>query len=163
MSQPNRLATGGRIDRQAPVRFTFNGKRFQGFRGDTLASALLANGISVVGRSLKYHRPRGIVGAGSEEPNAVLQIGTGPVTLPNQVATQVELYDGLEAATVTSWPSVNFDLRAVMGLFSRLMPPGFYYKTFMWPKGYWRKYERLIRNGRGAWGHARRAGPGPVR
>ena len=149
MSQPNRLATGGRIDRQAPVRFTFNGKRFQGFRGDTLASALLANGISVVGRSLKYHRPRGIVGAGSEEPNAVLQIGTGPVTLPNQVATQVELYDGLEAATVTSWPSVNFDLRAVMGLFSRLMPPGFYYKTFMWPKGYWRKYERLIRNAAG--------------
>ena len=149
MNQPNRLETGGRIDRQAAVRFTFNGKSFEGFRGDTLASALLANGVSVVGRSLKYHRPRGIVGAGSEEPNAVLQIGTGPVTLPNQVATQVELYDGLEAATVTSWPSVNFDIRAVMGLFSRLMPPGFYYKTFMWPKGYWRKYERFIRNAAG--------------
>jgi sarcosine oxidase subunit alpha len=149
VSQPNRLATGGRIDRQAPVRFSFNGKSLEGFRGDTLASALLANGIRVVGRSLKYHRPRGIVGAGSEEPNAVLQIGTGPLTLPNQVATQVELYDGLEAATVTSWPSVNFDIRAVMGLFSRLMPPGFYYKTFMWPKGSWMRYERIIRNAAG--------------
>ena len=149
MSQRNRLAAGGRIDRQSPLRFTFNGKSLEGFRGDTLASALLANGISVVGRSLKYHRPRGIVAAGSEEPNAILQIGAGAATLPNQVATQVELYDGLEAATVTSWPSVNFDLRAVTGLFSRLMPPGFYYKTFMWPKGWWRRYERLIRNAAG--------------
>ncbi|MDA1348781.1 MAG: 2Fe-2S iron-sulfur cluster-binding protein, partial [Chloroflexi bacterium] len=95
MDQPDRLAAGGRIDRDRPLGFVFNGRRLQGYQGDTLASALLANGVGVVNRSIKYHRPRGIVGSGAEEPNAVLQIGTGMSTLPDQRATQVELYDGL--------------------------------------------------------------------
>ena len=149
MTQAHRLAAGGRIDRQRPLRFTFDSKPLDGYAGDTLASALLANGVRVVGRSLKYRRPRGIVAAGPEEPNAVLQIGKGPATLPNQVASQVELYDGLDAAAVGCWPSLNFDLRAAVGLFSPLMPPGFYYKTFMWPKGAWKMYEALIRRAAG--------------
>ena len=144
-SQRHRLATGGRIDRQKPLSFTFNGKRYQAYQGDTVASALLANGVSVVGRSFKYHRPRGIVGSGSEEPNAILQVGSGASILPNQRATQVELYDGLETESVNCWPSVNFDAGAVSSLLSRFLPPGFYYKTFMWPKSMWMKYEYLIR------------------
>jgi len=147
--QPNRLAAGGRIDRQKPLEFTFNGKHYQGYLGDTLASALLANGISVVGRSFKYHRPRGIIGSGPEEPNAILQIGNGAHTLPNYRATEIELHDGLEAKSVNCWPSVDFDVGAVNGLFSRFMPPGFYYKTFMWPKGMWMKYEQFIRKAAG--------------
>ena len=95
--QPNRLPSGGRIDRSAPLSFSFNGREYQGYQGDTLASALLANDVRLVARSFKYHRPRGIVGAGSEEPNALVQLGSGDRTLPNYLATQVELYDGLDA------------------------------------------------------------------
>src|SRR5436305_6174733 len=105
--QPRRLSTGGRLDRTKPFGFEFNGVRYQGIQGDTLASALLANGVHLVGRSFKYHRPRGIAGSGAEEPNAILQIGCGAHTLPNYRATQVELFDGLVAASVNSWPSLK--------------------------------------------------------
>ena len=149
MTQPNRLAQGGRVDRGRTLGFTFNGRSYQGFQGDTLASALLANGVRLVGRSFKYHRPRGIVGSGVEEPNALVQLGTGVQTLPNYVATQVELYEGLEAESVNCWPSVGFDLRAVNGVISRFLPPGFYYKTFMWPRALWPLYERVLRGAGG--------------
>ena len=149
MTQPSRLAQGGRVDRGRTLRFTFNGRSYEGFEGDTLASALLANDVRLVGRSFKYHRPRGIVGSGVEEPNALVQLGSGARTLPNYVATQVELYDGLEASSVNCWPSVGFDLRAVNGLISRFLPPGFYYKTFMWPRSLWPFYERVLRGAGG--------------
>ena len=145
MTQPNRLPEGGRVNRARTLDFTFNGRKYTGFHGDTLASALLANGVRLVGRSFKYHRPRGILGSGVEEPNALVQLGTGAQTLPNYVATQIELYDGLEAASVNCWPSVGFDLHAVYGLISRFLPPGFYYKTFMWPRSLWPFYERRLR------------------
>jgi sarcosine oxidase subunit alpha len=145
MSQINRLTDGGRINRHSPIEFKFNGKKFQGFQGDTLASALIANNISVVGRSLKYHRPRGLFAAGSEEPNAILQIGYGPSALPNQIATQIELYNGLEANCDSAWPNLKFDILSGIGLLSRFMPPAFYYKTFMWPKSWWKFYEKIIR------------------
>ena len=108
--QPDRLPTGGRIDRSRPLTFKFNGRAYQGYAGDTLASALLANGIRVVGRSFKYHRPRGIMGIGAEEPNAIVQVGTGAATVPGLRATEVELYEGLVAATTRGWPGLNFDL-----------------------------------------------------
>ena len=149
MTQRHRLPSGGWIDRGQPVEFTFNGRRYEGYRGDTLASALLANGVSLVARSFKYHRPRGIVGSGAEEPNALVQLGEGPRTTPNEVATQVELYDGLVAGSVNCWPSVGFDVRALAGLFSRFLPPGFYYKTFMWPRRFWPLYERQLRRAGG--------------
>lgn len=146
MTQSNRLATGGRIDRDRPLSFTFNGKRHHGYAGDTLASALIANGVSLVGRSFKLHRPRGIVGAGTEEPNAIMQVGRGATVRPDQRATQVELYDGLEASTVSSlW----FDLMGVNNALSGMLPAGFYYKTFMWPKNYWPRFERQIRKAAG--------------
>ncbi len=144
-----RLKNGGRIDRKQPLGFRFDGKAYEGYRGDTLASALLANGVSVVGRSFKLHRPRGIVGKGAEEPNAILQIGTGAATQPNLRATQVELYDGLVACTTKGWPSVNFDVSALINTFSHLFGAGFYYKTFMRPKALWSFYERLIRRSAG--------------
>ena len=141
-----RLATGGRIDRRRPLSFTFNGRGYQGYAGDTLASALLANGVQLVARSFKYHRPRGIVGAGSEEPNALVQLETGAYSEPNLRATQVELYDGLTASSVNAWPSVAFDVGAVVQLASPLLAAGFYYKTFLGPKLFWDKlYEPVIR------------------
>ena len=146
MTQRRRLAAGGRIDRSRPIEFSFNGRRYQGYPGDTLASALLANGVTLVGRSFKYHRPRGIVTSGSEEPNALVQIGEGAATLPNQLATQVELYHGLAARSQNCWPTVGFDLLAGIGLLSPLLSAGFYYKTFMWPRRGWKLYERLIRS-----------------
>ena len=149
MSQPLRLAAGGRIDRGTSLSFTFNGRRYTGHRGDTLASALLANGVTLVARSWKYHRPRGIVGSGVEEPNAIVQLETGAHTVPNARATEVALYDGLKARSVNAWPSVDFDLMSVSGLFARLMPAGFYYKTFMWPKRLWMHYEHFIRKASG--------------
>ena len=149
MKQMRRLASGGRIDRSKRLTFCFNGRTLEGFQGDTLASALLANGIHLVARSLKYHRPRGLVGAGAEEPNALVQVGEGARSDPNLVATQVELVDGLVARSVNVYPSVDFDLRAVHGWFSRLMPPGFFYKTFMWPAGSWRRFEHQIRKAAG--------------
>ena len=159
--QPNRLPTGGRIDRAAPLSFSFNGRGYEGYGGDTLASALLANDVRLVARSFKYHRPRGIVGAGVEEPNALVQLGSGARTLPNYLATQIELFDGLEGASVNAWPSVDFDLRAVNGLISRFLPPGFYYKTFMWPRRLWPFYERQLRRA-GGFGVAP-SGPDPDR
>jgi len=149
LNQSYRLNSGGRIDRSKPLRFTFNGKSYQGYAGDTLASALLANGVRIVGRSFKYHRPRGIVGSGAEEPNAILQIGEGAKTVPNLRATQVELVDGLVARSVNGWPSLENDASAITGNLSRLLPAGFYYKTFMWPKSAWEKYEHFIRKAAG--------------
>ncbi|MEI8612118.1 sarcosine oxidase subunit alpha family protein [Enterovibrio sp. Hal110] len=151
MSQKNRLSDGGRIDRNTSLTFTFNGKTFQGHQGDTLASAMLANGIKVVGRSFKYHRPRGILGAGAEEPNAILQIGSTPdAELPNQRATQTELYDGLDAKVVNVWPSLENDALSMLGkLGGSMMPAGFYYKTFMYPESLWPTYEKHIRNAAG--------------
>lgn len=144
-----RLPTGGRIDRSKPLNFTFNGKSYRGYAGDTLASALLANGVRLVGRSFKYHRPRGIVSAGPEEPNALVRIGRGGRALPNLPATMVELYEGLEAASINCWPSVEFDAGAINNALSRLLPAGFYYKTFMWPRGAWMWYEKFIRSAAG--------------
>lgn len=149
MKAVNRLGSGARTDSAKTINFTYNGKPLQGVAGDTLASALLANGVNLVGRSFKYSRPRGIVGHGAEEPNAIMQIGSGAGTVPNLKATQVELYEGLEAASVNGWPSVNFDLMAITGWFGRLMPPGFYYKTFMYPAKLWMTYEHFIRKAAG--------------
>ena len=149
MSQPNRLETGGRIDRDRLVQFDFNGARLTGYVGDTLASALIANGVHLVGRSFKYHRPRGIIGCGAEEPNAIFQIDEGAHTVPNPRATQTELYDDLVARSVNCWPSVEHDIGVVNGWFSRLLPAGFYYKTFMWPKTLWMTYEHHIRKAAG--------------
>ncbi len=149
MSQAFRLATGGLIDRGQPLAFRFNGERLQGYAGDTLASALVANGVQLIGRSFKYHRPRGLVAAGAEEPNGLVQLDTGASTEPNLRATQIVLRDGLVAASQNCWPSVGFDLQAVNNLFSRFLPAGFYYKTFMWPASLWLTYERLIRKAAG--------------
>jgi sarcosine oxidase subunit alpha len=143
------LSSGGRLDRSRTIRFSFNGRPYHGFHGDTLAAALLANGVDVVGRSFKYHRPRGIVGSGAEEPNAILQIGSGARALPNYRATQVELFDGLEATSVNCWPTVTFDLLAINGFLSPLIPAGFYYKTFKWPRNTWKWWEHLIRRASG--------------
>ena len=145
-----RLFAGGRINRERPLRFRFDGESFTGFAGDTVASALLAHGVHLAGRSFKYHRPRGILSAGSEEPNALLQVGRGAYTLPNQRATQVELYEGLSATSQNRWPNLRFDVAAVSNLLSPLLPAGFYYKTFMWPPSSWyRHYEPLIRRAAG--------------
>ncbi|MDH3661505.1 MAG: sarcosine oxidase subunit alpha [Alphaproteobacteria bacterium] len=148
--QINRLAAGGRIDRTRPLDFSFNGRALQGYQGDTLASALLANDVHLVGRSFKYHRPRGIATAGPEEPSGLVQLGVGARTEPNIRATQVELHEGLSAASQNCWPSVDFDIGALNGLASPLLPSGFYYKTFMWPPAFWnRVYERVIRKAAG--------------
>ncbi len=149
MTQTHRLAAGGRIDRETYWSFTFNGRQYRGHPGDTVASALLANGVRIVGRSFKYHRPRGIFAAGAEEPNALLQLESGGRTLPNQQATRVELYDGLSADSVNCWPGPDIDLMSAIGLFHRLTPAGFYYKTFMWPASFWKYYERVIRSAAG--------------
>jgi sarcosine oxidase subunit alpha len=147
--QSFRLADGGRLDRSKPLSFTFDGASYTGYAGDTLASALLANGVSLVGRSFKYHRPRGLFGAGAEEPNAIIQLEQGPDTIPNLRATQVELYDGLTAASVNAWPGLDWDIGEINSLFSRILPAGFYYKTFMWPASFWMKYEEVIRRAAG--------------
>jgi len=151
MSQVNRLAKGGRIDRSQALSFTFNGQTYQGYAGDSLAAALLANGVDIVGRSFKYSRPRGIVAAGSEEPNAVLQIGsTEAAQIPNVRATQQALYNGLVASSTNGWPSVNTDLMGILGkVGGGMMPPGFYYKTFMYPQNLWMTYEKYIRKAAG--------------
>jgi len=149
-----RLAAGGRIDRARPLRFVFDGRPFQGFAGDTLASALLASGVSVVARSFKYHRPRGIMGLGAEDPSALVQLGTGADSEPNLRATQIELYDGLAAASINRWPSLNFDLGGFNGMLAPIFVAGFYYKTFMRPKWLWdRVYEPFLRRMAGL-GHA---------
>ena len=142
------LATA-RIDRSRPLSFTFDGKGFSGYAGDTLASALLAHGVRMLARSFKYGRPRGIVGAGPEEPNALVQVETGALTIPNLKATQVELYQGLVARRTTGWPSLAFDLKSLGGRFSQFMPAGFYYKTFKAPGMLWPRYEQVIRQAAG--------------
>ena len=149
MSQAFRNSDGGRVDRGKRLSFTFDGQRYTGHEGDTLASALLANGVRLVGRSFKYHRPRGIVTSGAEEPNALIQLGEGAFTEPNTRATQIELYDGLVAESQNRWPSVNFDVGVVNNLLSKIFPAGFYYKTFMWPPKAWMFYEKIIRNAAG--------------
>jgi len=141
----------GRIDRKSPLSFTFNGSTFTGYAGDTLASALLANGVRIVGRSFKYHRPRGIYSAGSEEPNALVTLNRGPGRVtPNLPATTMELFDGLAASSQNHWPSLRFDAGRINDLLHPLFSAGFYYKTFMWPKSFWDKvYEPLIRRAAG--------------
>ncbi len=151
VTQPFRLAAGGIVDRARPLGFEYDGVRFQGCAGDTLASALLANGVHLTARSFKYHRPRGIYSAGVEEPNALVQLARGARTEPNVRATVQELYEGLVAASQNCWPSVRFDVGAVNDALARLIPSGFYYKTFMWPPGpkWWLRYEHLIRHSAG--------------
>ncbi len=146
----SRLSKGGQIDRSQQIPFTFDGKTLLGFKGDTLASALLANDVRLVGRSFKYHRPRGILTSGSEEPNALMQIGVGDQTTPNVRATTQEIYCGLAASSQNRFPSLNFDVMAVNDLMSPFFSAGFYYKTFMWPKAFWEKlYEPIIRRAAG--------------
>jgi methylglutamate dehydrogenase subunit C len=147
---PYRLPAGGRIDRNEPLHFRFEGRELAGFRGDTLASALLANGVTLVGRSFKYHRPRGLLAAGVEEPNALMTVGTGNRSTPNVQATVAELREGLIAARQNGWPSVDYDVKAVLGWFAPLLGAGFYYKTFMGPRrGSWMWYESFIRRAAG--------------
>ena len=138
------------ITKKKKLSFTFNGKKYFGFKGDTLASALVANNVKTVGRSFKYHRPRGIFSAGSEEPNALVEIGKGPFRDPNTKATDIELFDGLQASSQNFLGSVNFDLMAINDLFKNFIGAGFYYKTFMWPQKFWEKlYEPVIRRAAG--------------
>ena len=145
MSQPYRIH-GGQLDRSQALRFTWNGKTFTGFAGDTLASALLANGQRFVGRSFKYHRPRGIFSAGAEEPNALVQLRSGAAQEPNTRATTVELFAGLEATSQNHRGPLEWDLLGLNDLLSPFLSAGFYYKTFMWPKAFWEKvYEPFIR------------------
>ena len=144
--QDRRLPEGGAIDRGRPLGFTFNGKSYTGYAGDTLASALLANGVDLVGRSFKYHRPRGIMGSGYEDSGAAVQL-VGDQDAPNALATRVTLREGLAARSVNCWPGPRLDLGAVAQLFSPLLPAGFYYKTFMWPD--WHLYAPFIRGAAG--------------
>jgi heterotetrameric sarcosine oxidase alpha subunit len=142
--------TGGQIDRSQTIRFQFDGLPYIGHPGDTLASALLANGVRLMGRSFKYHRPRGVISAGSEEPNAIVELRTGARQEPNTRATTVELFDGLEAKSQNCWPSLKFDALAINDRLSPFFAAGFYYKTFMWPAALWEKlYEPMIRRAAG--------------
>jgi len=145
-----RLDKGGLVDRSTPLRFHFDGKVHQGFAGDSLGSALLANGVGPIARSFKYHRPRGLYAAGIEEPTGLVTVGNGGRTEPNIPAPAMPLYDGLVATSQNSWPSPKFDLQAVNGWFSRLLVAGFYYKTFIGPTaGAWMFYEKFIRRAAG--------------
>jgi sarcosine oxidase subunit alpha len=147
VTQLFRLPTGGQIDRGRVLRFTFDGQEYEGHPGDTLASALLANGVRLVARSFKYHRPRGIFSAGPEEPSALVQLESGAHTEPNRRATDIALYDGLRAASQHAWPRLDTDFGALIGGFGRLFPAGFYYKTFMQPRALWRHvWEPLLRH-----------------
>ena len=146
-----RLSKGGRlIDRAAPQEFSFNGKTMRGLAGDTLAAALLANDQMLLGRSFKYHRPRGLVAAGPEEPNAIVGLGRDGRFEPNQRVTTTELFDGLEAASQNHWPSLEFDVGVINNTLARFLPGGFYYKTFMWPRAAWKHvFEPIIRRSAG--------------
>ena len=149
MTQVNRL-DGGLIDRNTPLSFSFDGRQLTGYAGDTLASALVANGIQLVGRSFKYHRPRGIISAGSEEPNGLVELRSGARREPNSRVTMTELFDGLDARSQNRWPSLGFDLMSVNDRLSSFLGAGFYYKTFMWPKKFWELvYEPIIRRAAG--------------
>ena len=146
-----RLATGGRlVDRTKPLKFTFNGKHLNGMQGDTLASALLANDQMLVGRSFKYHRPRGVVAAGAEEPNGLVNLGLGGKFEPNQRITTTALADGMTARSQNHWPSLEFDVGAINARLARFLPAGFYYKMFIHPRSFWKHiYEPFIRQSAG--------------
>ena len=161
MTQSNRIPSGGyRLDRSRTINFTFDGKTYQGHPGDTLASALLANGVTLMGRSFKYHRPRGCLTAGSEEPNAIVELRDGARREPNTRATMAELYEGLTATSQNRWPSLKFDVQSVNQLLSPWLTAGFYYKTFMWPKSFWEPvYEKFIRKSAGLGAAATDADP----
>ena len=147
MTQDFRLPQGGAIDRGRVLNFRFDSREFEGYPGDSLASALLANGVRLVARSFKYHRPRGIFSAGAEEPSALVQLETGGASEPNRRATEIELYDGLRARSQHAWPSLGADLGAFLGGLAPLLPAGFYYKTFIQPRGAWRVlWEPLLRH-----------------
>jgi sarcosine oxidase subunit alpha len=157
---PETAAKGSRIDRSKTLSFSFDGKKLSGFEGDTVASAVMASGRKVFGRSFKYHRPRGVIGLGSEEMNALVGVGEAGRKEPNLRATQVELYDGLVATSQNRWPSLEFDVGIVNNYMSRLFPGGFYYKTFMWPRSFWESvYEPFIRNAAGLGDAAREHDP----
>jgi NADPH-dependent 2,4-dienoyl-CoA reductase/sulfur reductase-like enzyme len=148
-TQARRVARG-QVDRSRTLRFTFDGRAFEGHPGDTLASALLAGGVRLMGRSFKYHRPRGVLSAGAEEPNALVELRSGARREPNTRATVAELFDGLEARSQNRWPSLAFDALGVNDLLSPFLGAGFYYKTFMWPAAFWeRLYEPAIRRAAG--------------
>ena len=146
-----RLQTGGRLlNKDVPLNFTFNGRKMKGYQGDTLASALLANNQMLVGRSFKYHRPRGVVSSGAEEPNALINMGQGTRFEPNQRATTTELFDGLVAESQNHWPSLEFDIGAINSKLARFLPAGFYYKMFIHPRPLWKHvYEPFIRRSAG--------------
>ncbi|HRX36438.1 MAG TPA: sarcosine oxidase subunit alpha family protein [Aestuariivirga sp.] len=155
-----RLDKGGLIDRTSALSFSFDGKPFEGYQGDTLASALMANGRLMMGRSFKYHRPRGPVSAGASEPNALVELREGGRKEANTRATMIELYDGLVARSQNRWPSLDVDFGAINSLASKMFVAGFYYKTFMWPKSFWEKiYEPMIRRAAGLGAASREADP----
>ena len=150
MTNNLRVKSSKFIDETYKISFKFNNKTYYGYKGDTLASALLANNIHLVGRSFKYHRPRGVMTAGAEEPNAIVQLHKNTSrTEPNVRATEIEIYEGLEASSQNCWPSVNFDIGGINNFLSPVLPAGFYYKTFMWPASFWEKYEYFIRKSAG--------------
>ena len=159
--QTYRLVRGGRIDRSKPIAMRFNGKELEAFAGDTVASALLANGIHFAARSFKLHRPRGVFSHGSEEPNALLSVDRGGGRIdPNNRASTIEAVDGLSLRSQNHWPSLQFDVGAVNGALSPLFVAGFYYKTFMWPRSFWdRVYEPAIRAAAGLGRAPSTAGP----
>ena len=146
-----RLSKGGRlIDRTKPLSFTFNGRRMKGYHGDTLASALLGAGQTMVGRSFKYHRPRGVMASGAEEPNALVGLGQGGRFEPNQRTTTTELFEGAETISQNHWPSLEFDIGAINNKVARFLPAGFYYKTFMFPRFAWKHvFEPIVRQSAG--------------
>ncbi|MDC1047567.1 sarcosine oxidase subunit alpha family protein [Alphaproteobacteria bacterium] len=148
-----RLQNNKNLNQTKKIGFIFDGKKYYGFEGDTLASALLSNGVHLFGRSFKYHRPRGVISAGCEEPNGIVQLEINEFTEPNRRATEVVLYEGLVAKSQNRWPGLNYDLGAINDLLSPFFPAGFYYKTFMWPPKFWKTYEYFIRRAAGL-GHA---------
>ena len=139
-----RTRSGGQVDRSRTLSFSFDGKTFEGHSGDTLASALMANGVRLMGRSFKYHRPRGLLAAGVEEPNALVGVGVGGRFEPNTRATDVFLYEGLTAVSQNRWPTLALDIGAVNQIIARFIPAGFYYKTFF-GRGVWKRDEPFIR------------------
>jgi len=144
-----RLKNNKNISSKQKISFYFDGKKYFGCKGDTVASALLANNVHLIGRSFKYHRPRGLLSAGPEEPNGIIQLENGNVTEPNRRATEVLLYEGLTATSQNRWPNIKFDFGAINDFLSPFFPAGFYYKTFMWPPTFWKKYEFIIRHAAG--------------
>ena len=145
-----RIEGKGLIDRRATVGFRFDGREYLGFEGDTLASALLGEGVRVMARSFKYHRPRGPLTAGSDDPNALVTVGHGAARVPNVRATVQEIFTGLDARSQNRWPALGFDRLAVNDIFHPFLGAGFYYKTFMWPRAFWEGlYEPAIRRAAG--------------